>query len=92
MKKVAIIGAGFRGIGCLKVLLEKGYSVDLFEKNDDIGGVWHPSNNYQGLKMHTPAKLNQFFDHPLSKDVELVERLESNKFFIICILIATSII
>ncbi len=77
MKTIAIIGGGFRGVGCLKILLEQGYKVDLFEKNDDVGGVWHPSNNYKGLMIHTPAKLNQFFDFPYPKHIDLTERLKS---------------
>lgn len=80
-KRIAIIGGGFRGVGCLRVLVQQGYQVDLFEKNDDVGGVWHSSNNYQGLSIHTPAKLNQFFDFPYPPEVDLTERLESKKIF-----------
>jgi len=81
MKRIAIIGAGFRGIGCLRVLLQHGYQVDVYEKNNDVGGVWHPSNNYQGLKIHTPAKLNQFFDFPYPDNIDLSERLGSKQIF-----------
>lgn len=38
-KKVAIIGAGVSGLASAIVLAQKGYVVDLFEKNDCIGGV-----------------------------------------------------
>lgn len=65
----------------MKILLEQGYKVDLFEKNDDVGGVWHPSNNYKGLMIHTPAKLNQFFDFPYPKHIDLTERLKSKDVF-----------
>jgi dimethylaniline monooxygenase (N-oxide forming) len=81
MKKIAIIGGGFRGVGCLKVLKDKGYEVDLYEKNDDVGGVWHPSNNYKGLRIHTPAKLNQFENFPYPDNIDLTERLESKQVY-----------
>lgn len=37
-KKVAIIGAGLAGIGATSVLCERGFSVDLFERDSFIGG------------------------------------------------------
>ncbi|KAM9995433.1 hypothetical protein ACTFIY_001631 [Dictyostelium cf. discoideum] len=39
-KKVAVIGAGPSGIVSAKTALECGFDVVLFEKNDNIGGVW----------------------------------------------------
>lgn len=81
MKTIAIIGGGFRGVGCLKVLIERGFHVDLYEKYDDIGGVWHPSNNYKGLRIHTPAKLNQFEDFPYPDNIDITERLESKQVY-----------
>lgn len=39
MKKVAIIGAGISGLGTARLLLEKGYSVKVFEKEDAPGGL-----------------------------------------------------
>ncbi|MFN4175038.1 MAG: flavin-containing monooxygenase, partial [Parachlamydiaceae bacterium] len=81
MKTIAIIGAGYRGVGCLKVLKERGFQVDLYEKNDDVGGVWHPSNNYKGLRIHTPAKLNQFENFPYPANIDVTERLESKQVY-----------
>lgn len=37
-KKVAIIGAGLGGLSAAVHLAAKGYEVDIYEKNDDIGG------------------------------------------------------
>ena len=34
--KIAIIGAGWTGISCLNVLRQKGYMIDVFEKNNDL--------------------------------------------------------
>ena len=46
--RVAVVGGGLTGIGCLVELLDAGHDVRLYERNDDIGGVWHPSNCYSG--------------------------------------------
>lgn len=37
-KKIAIIGGGISGITCACDLNQKGYSIDIFEKNEQIGG------------------------------------------------------
>jgi phytoene desaturase len=37
-KKVAIIGSGFSGLSAACYLAKEGYQVDVFEKNDSIGG------------------------------------------------------
>ena len=39
MKKIAIIGAGYSGLACAKKLLEKEYTVTIFEEQDEIGGM-----------------------------------------------------
>lgn len=38
MKKIAIIGSGFSGLSSAAYLAAKGYEVDVFEKNDQLGG------------------------------------------------------
>ena len=68
--KIAVIGAGWRGIGFLRILKEHGYEIDVYEKNDDIGGVWHPVNNYVDLKIHQPAAGIEFFDFPLPAHID----------------------
>ena len=37
-KKIAVIGGGISGITCACDLNQKGYSVDIFEKENRIGG------------------------------------------------------
>jgi hypothetical protein len=74
-KKIAIIGGGYRGIACLKELLDRGYEVHLYEKNNDIGGTWHSDNLYDGLKTHTSAFTNQFPNFPYPKEINIYERL-----------------
>ena len=38
MKKVIIIGGGIGGLGLAALLAKQGYQVDLFEKNEKLGG------------------------------------------------------
>ena len=38
-KKFAIIGTGPMGLACAYHLLKQGYSVDIYEKDDRIGGM-----------------------------------------------------
>lgn len=38
-KRVAIIGAGASGLSCAELLSEKGVLVDIYEKNDQLGGL-----------------------------------------------------
>lgn len=39
--EVAVIGLGAQGLVTVKNLLEEGFNVTGFEKNDYIGGIWH---------------------------------------------------
>ena len=57
---IAIIGAGFGGIGMAARLLRAGFGdVTLFEKADRIGGVW-AANSYPGAACDIPAALYSF--------------------------------
>lgn len=76
-KRIAIIGAGWTGIGCLRILRDKGYQVDVYEQNDSVGGTWHPSNHYAGLKLHSCACTIEYHDFPLPDSVDRYERLHS---------------
>jgi cation diffusion facilitator CzcD-associated flavoprotein CzcO len=76
-KNIAIIGAGWVGIGCLSALLKEGHRVDLFERNDDIGGVWHPCNCYAGLSLHGPAFTVEYHDFPLPAGIDRADHLTS---------------
>lgn len=48
-KRVAVIGAGPAGLACATIAAERGHKVDLFEKNDRIGGQFR-------LAMQIPGK------------------------------------
>lgn len=57
---VAIIGTGFGGLGMAIRLKQAGYrDVVLFEKGDDVGGVWR-DNTYPGAECDVPAHLYSF--------------------------------
>ncbi len=47
--KIAVVGAGLSGLVTAKTLLEYGHEVTVFEKEDELGGVWSPSRHYPGL-------------------------------------------
>lgn len=82
MKKIAIVGAGWCGIGCLKGLLELGYeNIDVYEVNDDVGGVWHPSSCYWGLSIHSTAATIEYHDFPLPSNIDRIERIKSEQVY-----------
>jgi cation diffusion facilitator CzcD-associated flavoprotein CzcO/acetyl esterase/lipase len=61
---VAIIGAGFGGIGLAMALTRAGIdSFEIFEKADGIGGVWR-DNTYPGAACDVPSHLYSFSFEP----------------------------
>src|SRR4051794_23756218 len=57
---VAVVGAGFGGVGALVMLRRAGYAdVTVFEKGDRVGGVWH-HNTYPGAACDVPSHLYEF--------------------------------
>ena len=60
MVRVAVIGAGFSGIGVTSQLLRAGFrDVTVFEKGDDVGGVWR-DNTYPGAACDVVSHLYSF--------------------------------
>ena len=57
--EVAVIGAGFSGIGASIGLGRKGYDHVLVEEADEVGGTWH-WNRYPGVAVDIPAFSYQF--------------------------------
>ena len=39
--KVAVVGAGLAGCSCARMLADKGVEVDIYEKDDHIGGLMY---------------------------------------------------
>jgi cation diffusion facilitator CzcD-associated flavoprotein CzcO/acetyl esterase/lipase len=81
--RIAIIGAGFGGVGLGMVLKRAGIdSFTLFEKADGIGGVWR-DNTYPGAACDVPSHLYAFSFEPnpgwtrvYSPQPEILEYLE----------------
>lgn len=58
--RIAIIGAGLGGLAAAIKLQEEGYqNVQIFDKNDRIGGTW-AENTYPGCQCDVPVSLYQF--------------------------------
>ncbi|MGA6946342.1 MAG: alpha/beta hydrolase fold domain-containing protein, partial [Solirubrobacterales bacterium] len=61
---VAIIGAGFGGIGLAITLKKRGIdSLTILEKGDRVGGVWR-DNTYPGATCDVPSQLYSFSFEP----------------------------
>ena len=57
---VAVVGAGFAGVGAVVMLKRAGYEdVTVFERGDAIGGVWH-HNTYPGAACDVPSHLYEY--------------------------------
>jgi cation diffusion facilitator CzcD-associated flavoprotein CzcO len=57
---VAIVGAGFGGVGAAVLLARGGYrDVTVFERGERVGGVWH-HNTYPGAACDVPSHLYEF--------------------------------
>lgn len=54
--RVAIVGAGFSGLCMAARLTQAGVPYVIYEKQDDVGGVWW-SNRYPGAGVDTPSYL-----------------------------------
>ena len=57
--KVAIIGAGVAGLQAASRLKIRGFDVTIFEKSDDVGGVWR--SNYADFGLQVPKDLYEFY-------------------------------
>ncbi|WP_130619623.1 NAD(P)/FAD-dependent oxidoreductase [Dyella amyloliquefaciens] len=73
MKKMhyAIVGAGPMGLMCAMELLEKGHEVDIYERDDRIGGM-SASFNFDGLEIERYYHFICKTDYPL---FDLLKRL-----------------
>jgi cation diffusion facilitator CzcD-associated flavoprotein CzcO len=61
---IAVVGAGFGGIGAVTMLRRAGYTdVTVFERGERVGGVWH-HNTYPGAACDVPSHLYEFSFEP----------------------------
>lgn len=67
MRRVAIIGAGLSGLVTAKTLLEEGFEVTLFEREDEVGGVWARARRYPGVTTQNPRDTYAFSDFPMPR-------------------------
>ena len=59
-RSVAVVGAGFGGVGAAVLLRRAGYeAVTVFERGERVGGVWH-HNSYPGAACDVPSHLYEF--------------------------------
>jgi dimethylaniline monooxygenase (N-oxide forming) len=67
-KTVAIIGAGPCGLAAAKYSLENGLIPFVFDKANEIGGLWQPGTaTWEGLHSNVSKHIVCYADHPWSK-------------------------
>jgi cation diffusion facilitator CzcD-associated flavoprotein CzcO len=63
-RSVAVVGAGFGGVGAAVMLSRAGYEdVTVFERGERVGGVWQ-HNTYPGAACDVPSHLYEFSFQP----------------------------
>src|SRR5690348_6745462 len=67
VKTIGIVGAGLSGLVAAKTCLEYGYSVVVFEKGKELGGVWASSRRYPGIETQNTKDTYCFSDFPMPK-------------------------
>jgi dimethylaniline monooxygenase (N-oxide forming) len=68
-KRIAVVGAGFAGLGTAKVLGGFGHDVQVFERCADVGGVWSAARRYPGLRVQNVKSTYAFSDFPFPREV-----------------------
>ncbi|GAA0959743.1 NAD(P)/FAD-dependent oxidoreductase [Actinocorallia libanotica] len=66
--RIAVIGAGFAGLGTAKVLRDFDHDVTVFEKAPDVGGVWSATRRYPGLRTQNDKGTYAFSELPMPRD------------------------
>jgi cation diffusion facilitator CzcD-associated flavoprotein CzcO len=79
--RVAIVGAGFSGIGMGAALQRAGHEYAIFERADDLGGVWQ-HNTYPGACCDVPSYVYSYswaqrrdWSRPCSPQAEIKDYL-----------------
>lgn len=66
VRTVAIIGAGVAGLQTARMLTKVGIQSTIFEKAQDVGGVWR--ENYADFGLQVPKELYEFPGFPYPQD------------------------
>lgn len=67
-KSVMVLGAGLSGLCAAKRALEKDFQVTVYEKDDQMGGLWYVNDDlnrtcvYEGLKTNQPKPILEYSD------------------------------
>ncbi|RIV18665.1 FAD-binding protein [Fibrisoma montanum] len=64
---VGIIGAGVSGLVTAKTMREHGFSVVVFEKESELGGVWASTRRYPNVTTQNTRDTYTFSDFPMPK-------------------------
>ncbi|WP_022980700.1 NAD(P)/FAD-dependent oxidoreductase [Ideonella sp. B508-1] len=65
---ICIVGAGFAGLSAAKVLKTFGHRVTVYEKVQDVGGVWSRTRRYPGLTTQNVRSTYALSDFPYPKN------------------------
>lgn len=68
VKRVAIVGGGVAGLQTARGLTRIGKEVTIFEKSDNVGGVWRA--NYDNFGLQVPRELYEFPEFPYPEGVD----------------------
>ncbi|SOD92234.1 flavin-containing monooxygenase [Spirosoma fluviale] len=66
-KTIGIIGAGVSGLVTAKTMREHGFSVIIFEKEAELGGVWASTRRYPNVTTQNTRDTYTFSDFPMPK-------------------------
>lgn len=66
-KTIGIIGAGVSGLVTAKTMREHGFSVIVFEKEAELGGVWSSTRRYPNVTTQNTRDTYTFSDFPMPK-------------------------
>jgi cation diffusion facilitator CzcD-associated flavoprotein CzcO len=64
---IAIVGAGVAGLATGKVLKQAGHRVTIFDRVDDVGGVWSASRRYPGVSTQSTKAQYELSDFAMPK-------------------------
>ncbi len=66
-ERIAVIGAGFAGLGAAAALCRHGIAYDQFDANREVGGLWF-RGAYRGVHTITSKGTTQYSDFPMPAD------------------------